>query len=162
MCGGERPQSRQRNEMTNRTRIKLKRRQGTHAGRKEGDAPILKQFSLDTYEHSSGDSVVELESKMASPLNGKGEASYSGSKRMACWERDDRNLGGTHDLLTSGYLSSCRRVGGSTNRREPRWSWVADRLTRRAGQAACKPARRPDLIRSGRQSNVVCKGNMTP
>jgi len=136
--------------------LKFKRTQGTQAGRKEGVAPILKLFSLDTYLHIGGDSVVRLVSNMGAAVKGKVVFDLSGSKRMASWERDVRNLGGTHCLPSSHDA----RVGGSTNRSEPRWLWVADRLTCRAGQVACKPASRPDLCRSGRRHNVARKGNM--
>lgn len=139
-----------------RTIVKFKRRQGTHVGRKEGVTPLLKQISLDTYKNTDGDRVIRLESNTIWLIMVRVSIGLSGSKSMARWEREVRNLGGTHSL------SAFSRVGGTTNRSEPIWLWVADRLTRRTGQAACKPARRPDLCRSGRQSNIACKGNMTP
>lgn len=158
LCGGNDPKVGNRNGTTNRTIIKFKRRQGTHSGRKESVAPHLKQISLDTFIHASGDGVSSPESNMNDrSINGESGFNLPGSMSMARWERDVRNLGETHDLPA---INNDSWVGESTNRSAPRWLWVADRLTSKIAQASCMPALRARTIRSGRQNNVARKGNM--
>lgn len=156
----KRTQSSVRNGKSNRTIVKFKRGQGTHTGRKEAVARILKQNSLDTYKHVSGDSVFELESETNDrTLSGESGFDLPGSMSMACWERYDRNLGKTRSFPeeTSNQI---HRVRESTNRSEPIQLRVADRLVR--GRAShLQPAGRPELItKEGRQNNVARKGNM--
>lgn len=152
----KRTQSSIRNGVPNRTIIKFKRRQGTHAGRKGAVARLRKQFSLDNYvtRKRRQCSRTGIQYELFARYIGKSEFSLPGSKSMARWERDDRNLGKTRSLPDS-YI----RVGGSTNRSEPIRLRVTDRLVvDRASRL--QPAGRPELNRRGRRYNVARKGNM--
>lgn len=162
LCGGNDPKVANRNGTTNRTIIKFKRRQGTQPGRKETVARLLKQLSLDTFDRSKWRQCDYAGIQHEQPhTNGKSGFNLPGSKSMARWERDDRNLGKRRDLPERRETNSLR-VGGSTQRSEPRWSRGADRLVvERASRL--QPAGRPELKinnRRGRQNNVARKGNM--
>lgn len=115
----KRTQSRERNRMPNRTIIKFKRRQGTHAGRKGAVARPLKQISLDTYHTRKRRQCIQAGIRNERP-HAIGESGFSlpGSMRMACRERDVRNLGKTRDLPEE-LGNQIRRVGGTTKRSEP-------------------------------------------
>ena len=152
----KRTQSSDRNGQPNRTIIKFKRRQGSLTSRKGAVARTLKQFSFDNYKHPGGDSLFELASNMKLPVKGEGQFIQAESKSMASRQRDDRNPGGTRSFLDYRIVG----VGESTNRSEPIWLRVADRLTCSAGQAICIQQNGPTCVEARRQNNVARKGNM--
>ena len=87
---------------------------GNHVGRKGNRTP-LKQFSLVTYFNAVGQGVILSETNTKEP-HGKVLEGLSGSKSVACVERNVGNLG--------GLKGSCaNRKEKPTQRRFSGYSW---------------------------------------